>query len=336
MFFLNRLACKSVLLILAFVSFPASAELSGSSRLASKVGASVKIDDAAFIRADSINGRPTIVGTTQVAEMRLSVDPNILVVDIRRKHVSGYADQYEHGLIQPKDDSYRYEMSYDRVTGLISFQQIMMKVDGTALDNTTVVTILQSKDAAILDFLDTTIDELPILAAAFSKPNDCSLSERIAIAPIEHLSVALPPQQSLYGRDLSPADGCALTRQKFELAANSIIELIGPLLKRATVSPLASKLTVVAKSGEYKPVNYDIVEQLTTFSLDSRDQSLRVKAKDQVVLTDFDSSHRSNPTGVYHRPLPTVWDSVISLKALRGEKFKAYDRVGASAEAKFN
>lgn len=204
---------------------------------------SVKLGDAAYVQITGPSNRLGMAGAEQIARLTVSTDHGILHIELLRRRVSGFLDQYQHGQLTPQPDGQRYELAYDRQTGLLSYQAITRVIDpfaviktadGPKVDNTDSVTLLQPKDPAILLFLDSLIDQAELLSQASAQPADCSVAERLKVLPVDALAVALPPEQILYSRDLKPAEGCARAWQRIQQAADSIIELIVPLNPQAS------------------------------------------------------------------------------------------------------
>jgi hypothetical protein len=334
----------------AFLVMVGTPALAGWFGGGSSSGSSVKLEDAAYVQITGPSNRLGMAGAEQIATLTVSADRGILHIQVLRRRVSGFLDQYQHGLLTPQPDGQRYELAYDRQTGLLSYQAISRVIDpfavtktadGPKLDNTDSVTLLQPKDPDIPVFLDSLIDQAELLSQANAQPADCSMAERLKVLPVDALAAALPPEQILYSRDLKPAEGCARAWQRIQQAADSIIELIAPLNPQASAigstaaffdgSPvgriepgLSAKLAVIAKTGAYQPIDYDLAAGVPTFELDPRDQSLRVKQKQQPIFTD--QQHGGSVLGVAYQPKPTLWDSEASLRALRGQKFKTYAR----------
>jgi hypothetical protein len=267
-------------------------------------------------------------------------------------------------LVKPQQLPDTAQLAYDRTTGLIMFQKISREPDPTAdptrprttmQNNTESFLIAQPADPAILEFLDAVIDHLDALDRYYQKRSDCGASEAAkSLLPLQHLSSALPADHVLYARNLGLPAGCEAVWQQVQFAFNSIFELLDPLnpgsggyrpdyiipaMKDKTVPVLPNshigdledairaKMIVVAKSDEFRPINYDLAAGVREFELAPHGEALQVKKRQELNLNvDADLHTTSRKPDFARAKVPTLLNIEDVLVELRSEKFKTYQR----------
>jgi hypothetical protein len=321
----------------------------------------IEIRDSAYAGIPTNTGRLGLDGMDRLTHVGISVDKSIVRFDFQYQRLVATLDQYQHGLAKTEVLPYTAQLAYDRSTGFVLLQKLEKKVDPSLIsisslhpptsDDTTHFALFQVSDASIAAFLDASLDHADMLEAYSQKHGDCALGDQIKKAlPLERLGTTLPVDHVLYARSLKPAEGCEVAWQQVQLAFNSIFELFDPInpgiagvrsdllggVQHPTSwtpvledshlgtidSSLSKAVAVLASSGEFHPINYDLAPVVQEFALAPSNQVLMDKKKQQPKY----SQRPQDITKIESEQLPTALNLYDVLVELRSDKLKAYRR----------
>lgn len=326
---------------------------------------SIEIRDSAYVGIPSNANRLSLEGKDRLTHLGISADKLIIRFDFQYQSIVGTLDQYQHGLARTEVSPDTAQLAYDRSTGFILFQKLEKKVDHSLIaisalhppmsDDTTSFALFQVNDPAIATFLDAALDHKDALEAYSKKHSDCGLGDEAKRAlPIEALSNRLPADHVLYARSLKPAEGCEAAWQQIQFAFNSIFELLDPInpgigagrsdylggsqpppprtavfedSHLGAIDPSFTKaITLIAQSGDFRPINYDLASVVHEFQLAPGNQALLDKKKTQPLY----SQGKQDITKIPNEVLPTALNLYDVLVELRSDKLKAYQHAAVS------